>query len=665
MNRETLKLCEAIAFGLFALPVCWLVRAALIMWEDPVTGLGGTGVPWRWIGLGLAILFCLLVTLLPREHNRVTLMIGLIGAGLAFGIGINGPQWYLAPGAFWDIRVLWLYMTDSLAASDPRHDTWVSIAWLSGTGLMLAFAAALMTFSFLELPLRELRRARQHGATNRYRSKETVFGDARWSSWNKLERIVGDPEGIVLGENYDPRRNPKDYNPRDKTTWGEGGKAELVTLSTEFAGGHSLVFAGTGSGKTAGIVFPTALTYRHPIIFMDPQHEIYETVSTARAKMGFKPRVIELGSGVDLIGLLRPWLNQSGIAYMHLADSLVGKQDAMKSEYSQFFAAEGANLVSGLLEYVVSRYNSDIFRTLYGILAKPEKQFKAEVERLAQSASVPDSVKTRLASYAEAEGKLFSNLQTTVKQAMNWAAFPEMCKVLDEDAQGVPPLLGPETDIYIRLSTSDLKSFPGMVRSILSAILYCVNESRDGIERLMIVDEAYQVGRLQGFELVRDTMRKRGLHLMLIFQSTGQIEETYGKAGMRAWNNSVAARVYGTSDDPEDAAVLSRMIGEYTVDVENRSTSTGMRGFGIGTPTDNKTKSINLQKASLMRPEQVRTLPEDGLIVFFKGQNPLICGKAFSFRRKEWQDVTPLREPEGSNSETFQDRFNRMFGSAP
>ncbi len=286
MNREALKLAEAIAAGLLLLPACWLVRAGFITWEDPGTGRGETGVLWRWIGLAAAVLLCAMVATLPRAFNLATFVIGLTGAGLVWGIGINGPDWYMAPGKFWDIRVLWLYLTDALPFTSPRYDTWVSIAWLSALGLVMALAGALATVGCLELPIRELRRARTHGGTNRYRSKETVFGDANWADWRKIRDSVGDPEGIVLGEDYDPRKNRKTFDRLDRSTWGPGGKAELVTLSTDFAGGHSLVFAGTGSGKTAGIVYPTALTYRHPIIFMDPQHEIYETAAAARADMG-------------------------------------------------------------------------------------------------------------------------------------------------------------------------------------------------------------------------------------------------------------------------------------------------------------------------------------------------------------------------------------------
>ena len=128
-----------------------------------------------------------------------------------------------------------------------------------------------------------------------------------------------------------------------------------------------------------------------------------------------------------------------------------------------------------------------------------------------------------------------------------------------------------------------------MARCILWTVLYCINQSRDDTERLMIVDEAFQVGKLQGFELLRDTMRKRGLNFMLIFQPTGQFEKLYGKEGVRAWNSSVTARVYGPTEDPTDQVELFRMIGEYTVDIEGQSKSTGLRGLGIGTPSMNIT----------------------------------------------------------------------------
>ena len=630
MLKDRLLIAEAVAIGALMLPLAWAMR--VLLRQEP------GALSLHWTGFTASLALAALLAVLPRTHRGITIATALVLAGLVWGMGVNGTGRLFVPGDLWDIEVLRYWITGEIGADKP---VWQSIARLSGAGLLAALAGTVLLLVCLEGPLKELRAVNEHRGTNRYRSRETVFGDARWGAWSKIKPVVGDDQGLVLGEDYDPRQNPKPFNPADPGTWGPGGKADLVTMSTGFAGGHSLVFGGTGEGKTAGIVFPTALTYRHPIIVMDPQGEIHDTVAAARAKMGFQARVIEPGYGLDLIAFLRPALMASERGYSHIADTLVGRKEAMKSEYSQFFAAEGASLLSGLLEHLVTSGKTRVFRDLYALLSLPETAFKQFITDLKPDPRVPEAVKTRLASYAEMESKNFSNLQTNVKQALNWAAFPATCEMLDTEPRYVPSPLGDRTDIYIRLGLGDLASYPGLARAILGALLYVINENEDGIERLMIVDEAYQVGRLRGFELIRDTMRKRGLHLMLIFQSAGQIREVYGEDGVRAWNASVAARVFGSTEDERDAASLSRMIGDYTVDVEGRSRSSGLRGLGIGTPSANISRSINLQKAPLIRPEQLRTLPSDACIILFKGQSPLFCGKALSYRREAFQHATP------------------------
>ena len=634
MLKDRLLIAEAVVAGALMFPLAWALR--VLLRQD--TG----AVMLHWGGFAACLALVAVLALLPRQHRGVTGATALVMAGGVWGTGVTGTGRLFVPGDLWDIQVLWYRITGEIGAGTL---VWQSIAWLSGAGLITFLIGAVLLAVCLERPLKEMRAVNEHRGTNRYRSRETVFGDARWGTWSKIKHLIGDEAGLVFGEDYDPRQNPKAFNPSDPGTWGRGGKADLVTMRTGFAGGHSLVFGGTGEGKTAGIVFPTALRYRHPIIVMDPQGEIHDTVAQARASMGFQGRVIEPGYGLDLISFLRPALTGSERGsergYAHIADTLVGRKEALKSEYSQFFAAEGAALVSGLLEHLVTSGAEEVFSNLYGLLSQPETVFKQYIKDLRQNPNVPLPLRTRLASYAEMEPKTFSNLQTNVKQALNWAAFPKLCKMLDTEPRYVPPPLGPTTDIYIRLGLGDLASYPGLARAILGALLYVIAETGDGIERLMIVDEAYQVGRLRGFELIRDTMRKRGLHLMLIFQSVGQIREVYGEDGVRAWNASVAARVFGTTEDERDAASLSRMIGDYTVDVEGRSKSSGIRGLGIGTPSANASRNINLQKAPLIRPEQLRTLPGDASIILFKGQSPLFCGKALAWRRAEFQHATP------------------------
>jgi type IV secretory pathway TraG/TraD family ATPase VirD4 len=61
----------------------------------------------------------------------------------------------------------------------------------------------------------------------------------------------------------------------------------------------------------------------------------------------------------------------------------------------------------------------------------------------------------------------------------------------------------------------------------------------------------------------------------------------------------------------------------------------------MSTPTSSSSNNTSLRNVRLMRPEQLRTLPNDGLIIFFRGFAPIVCGKAICFRREEWQQYTP------------------------
>ena len=122
MLRESLKLAEAVAIAVFLLPLFWVIRIVAIMYLTEVDpGLTLSGVPARWLGLAGVLAFCAMSTVLPRAHGRVTFALGLTFAGIAWGLGMNGPEWWTAPGSTWDIRVFWLWMTRILGSFFSRQ----------------------------------------------------------------------------------------------------------------------------------------------------------------------------------------------------------------------------------------------------------------------------------------------------------------------------------------------------------------------------------------------------------------------------------------------------------------------------------------------------------------------------------------------------------------
>ena len=639
MRNDRIEFIKLVLFGLCAGAIIYLLRLVLVNFE-------GTGHNWFTTRiLGIFVGLCTAATVYILSNGKwLGTAIALTGMGLTYGLGISGREIYVSSGSLWDVQILWYYLDGRLSTSHTNYDYYVTVAYVSLLGSILTIVGGVLTLSLVERSTKELKPSSSHDGTNKYRSNETVFGDANWGDWDKIKKTVSDPAGIVLGEHYDPRQNKQSFSIKDPKTWGQGGTAPLITMSSGFEGGHSIIYSGTGGGKTAGVVYPTMLTYKHPIIAVDPQHEVYETMHKARKVLGFEARVIERWNGIDLINMMRPYFLKSDLAYVHLADALAEPQHANTSDAGRHFTGEASTLIAGLLKHIIEDGSKTVFQDLSEAISLPENDLKKHIDDIISDEATCHATRGMLASYKQMDTRTFTGLQSTVKQALKWAAFKELNSVLGHEDGDQPPLLGPNTDVYIRLTLEDIKSFPTIIRQILGTILYIINQEQDGVERLMIVDEAYQIGKLKAFENVRDTMRKRGLHLMQIFQSTGQIEELYGRAGVKAWRSSTAAIVYSTIADPDEAEQVSKMIGQYTVNIQGQSKSNSFRGFGIGTPSSSTSKNSSLQQARLIRPEQLHKLPNDGLIIFLKGQSPIVCGKAFSFRRKEWQKYTPFIE---------------------
>ena len=79
------------------------------------------------------------------------------------------------------------------------------------------------------------------------------LADAEWASRAEVLRRFSTDGGIVLGEITDPRGGDQ-FDPDDQETWGRQGKGRLIMLDPSRGSAHTLVFSGSGSYKTAGVV---------------------------------------------------------------------------------------------------------------------------------------------------------------------------------------------------------------------------------------------------------------------------------------------------------------------------------------------------------------------------------------------------------------------------
>jgi type IV secretion system protein VirD4 len=569
----------------------------------------------------------------------------LVGTGLIYGLGPVTPypsRIYVPAGLDWSILRLMSSVLDMAIGRAPL--SWPATRDLAAVvGIFFVVPLLPLALRRSEDLQRSLRPSNRHEGGNRYRSRETVFGDADWGTWRAMKPAIADAAGIVLGEDYDPRSNRGVFRTDDPGSWGQGGSAPLVTMRTSYGSGHVLVVSGAGGGKSSAIVIPTCLTYRRPVVVVDPDGEILRVTRAAREAMGQRIRVIRPGEGFDMLGLLAPHLDASSMAYAHLAGLMVETDRMYSSDAGDYFKAEAVNIIASLLEHFRSLDAVNPLREIIHVMTKDESAFKDEITRIAEGYSLNHMIRLNLGSYRNVEPRFFQSFQTTVRQALKWVPYREYLSMFSAEPEGAPPLLDDRTDIFIQVSKSDMKENPTLMRLVLGSILY-VADNRDPElppqERLVIVDEAAAIGRMTIFDRIRDTARKKKLHLMMIFQSQGQIEELYGRTGLKSWMNGTAARVFAGIEDLEECRALSDLVGSYTVDVDGESRSTSSRPGLFTSTTRSVSTSSSIRAAKLITPEQVRTLPGDALIVLFANQPPLLLGKAYWFRRPEWRRQT-------------------------
>lgn len=79
------------------------------------------------------------------------------------------------------------------------------------------------------------------------RARRGTFGDADWLPMSAAARLFPEDGEIVVGERYRVDKqiiHELPFDPNDRSTWGQGGKAALLTYKQDFDSTHMLFFAG-------------------------------------------------------------------------------------------------------------------------------------------------------------------------------------------------------------------------------------------------------------------------------------------------------------------------------------------------------------------------------------------------------------------------------------
>lgn len=475
------------------------------------------------------------------------------------------------------------------------------------------------------------------------RAKRGTFGDADWLPMASAGKLFPPDGEIVIGERYRvDRETIRDvpFDPADRETWGSGGAAPLLTYKQDFDSTHMLFFAGSGGFKTTSNVVPTALRYTGPVICLDPSTEVAPMVVEHRTSV-LKRECMVLDPSNPVAGFnVLDWIETS----QHKEEDIVSVAHMLLSESARFESSTGSyfqnqahNLLTGLLAHVMlsPQYaGRRSLRSLREIVSEPEPSVLTMLRDI-QKSSTSLFIRETLGVFTNMTEQTFSGVYSTASKDTQWLSLENYAALVCGSRFKSSDIVSSKKDVFLNIPAAILRSYPGIGRVIIGSLINAMTQADGAFERraLFMLDEVDLLGYMRVLEEARDRGRKYGITLMLMYQSVGQLERHFGKDGATSWIDGCAFASYAAIKALDTARNVSAQCGEMTVEVQGKSRNVGWSNSNSGT---RKSESLNLQRRPLIMPHEItQQMRKDEQIIIVQGHDPIRCGRAIYFRRKE------------------------------
>ncbi|CCM79631.1 Ti-type conjugative transfer system protein TraG [Rhizobium mesoamericanum] len=474
----------------------------------------------------------------------------------------------------------------------------------------------------------------------RISGKRALHGEADWMKLSQAEKLFPEDGGIVVGERYRVDRDSTaahSFRADSAETWGAGGKSPLLCFDGSFGSSHGIVFAGSGGFKTTSVTIPTALKWGGALVVLDPSNEVAPMVSKHRSDADrdvfiLDPKHSEIGfNALDWIGRFGGTKEEDIAA---VASWIMSDSGGTRGVRDDFFRASALQLLTALIADVcLSGHTGESDQTLRQVrknLSEPEPKLRERLQSIYDN-SDSDFVKENVAAFVNMTPETFSGVYANAVKETHWLSYPNYAALVSGSSFTTKDLGEGKTDIFINVDLKTLETHSGLARVIIGSFLNAIYNRNGEMQgrALFLLDEVARLGYMRIVETARDAGRKYGITLVMIYQSIGQMRETYGgRDAASKWFESASWISFAAINDPETADYISRRCGMTTVEIDQVSRSSQARG-------STRTRSKQLAARPLIQSHEVLRMRADEQIVFTAGNPPLRCGRAIWFRRDD------------------------------
>lgn len=424
---------------------------------------------------------------------------------------------------------------------------------------------------------------------------------------------------------------------------------------------HNMIVAPNRSGKTAGVIVPSILTYPGSAVIIDPKGELYELTSKTRRELG-PVHVIDWAdpeSPASWSPVAHSALPGNEIELERLAERVATMFFPPASGAEKHWADTARRNFAALLMFEIYESLSTQKEPHIGQIAStlssyevnaPESDkkdhnkradpFGDHLLRLAATADLngyPRRIVEDLKFFAQMDTKERASHLSTLITGIQLLRLRAVQKATSTASFSFADLRQNVTTVYIRFPQQDAKAFGPLTALMFEALFAYILDNPQQKDEHPIWIAADEFASLPKIPLLLDFMAKgagNGAHVSIVVQDFAQVEEVYGRTGLSTILTNCTYTVAFGQNNVTTAKMLSELVGKKT---RSKITNSGswLRPFA---PTMTETT----EGVPVIAPEDWGRIPFGKHILLAQGHTiyPVLCETPMYYKSKRYLRMT-------------------------
>lgn len=401
---------------------------------------------------------------------------------------------------------------------------------------------------------------------------------------------------------------------------------KTISLSEKQQYEHMLLTAPTGAGKSARVFVPNLLreTGSRSLFIGDLKNELYKITAgwlaqsmqvwlfapLRRDSQGYNP-LAHIKSVEDAQDFAETWVANTG-------------GDPGKD--GDFWTNNAKLLITAMTLHLVVTERTPALSRLADLLTT--SSFK-EIQAILNGTRSPDArrLARQFLANMEQNERLVGSVLTDVGVRFQLLASRQARAVTATNDIDFQEMIRTPTALFLTIPQSETKRYRPLM-AVMTHQMFTTWERAGTNGIRCYLDEFTNLGHIPGYANFISTARSLKVSLLMAIQNFSQLDERYGKNEANTIKANAVTHLLLPGAGLEETKYYSERIGDTTVATE----TINRRGNGEITSTQGETRR------RLITPDELRTMPEDEMLLLEAKSAPLMLKTTLYFKEKGYDE---------------------------